>query len=119
MNDLIFPGGFGATGLLQCIREAHEVYAEKFVYYMATSSHVGKRDRGKPLNFSQTIGHIIITMEEISLENDKVLGAEARAVVTAFETEHVTLSFLYLAATAYVPRWHVIHVVRVNLVICQ
>ena len=42
-------------------------------------------------------------MEEMSLQNGTVIVAGGRAVVTAFETEFVTLSFLYVGATAFVP----------------
>ena len=76
---------------------------EKAVFHVATSSDVGNRAGGKRPHvwFAPLIvGHIIIMSEEKSLQNDTVIGER---VVTAFESECVTLNFLCVGATAFRP----------------
>ena len=46
-------------------------------------------------------------MEEISLENGTVIGAGARAVATAFDTEYVTFCVLHVALPLPCSRWMV------------
>ena len=60
-------------------------------------------------------------MSRISLQNVTVFGARARAFVTAFETELVMPSFLYIGTTAFVPPewWLVLQFVQVNHLISQ